>query len=81
MVKTHNHPWHFVAIQISLQPIYLGDLVLDSGRPSAEHVLNVLARLKEAPPPPSVETALRVSAVPLADPERYDSLRTEVSHG
>ena len=57
------------------------DLVLDSGRPSAEHVLNVLARLREGPPPPSVETALQVSAAPLADPERYDSLRTEVSHG
>jgi hypothetical protein len=27
------------------------DLVLETGRPSAEHVLNVLARLREGPPP------------------------------
>ncbi len=54
--------------------------VLESGRPSAEHVLNVLARLQEGPPPESVETALTVEIVPLADPQRYDTLRTEVSH-
>ena len=28
------------------------ELVLESGRPSAEHVLNVLARLSDDPPPP-----------------------------
>ncbi len=56
------------------------ELVLESGRPSAEHVLNVLARLREGPPPRSVETTLIVATVPLADPERYDTLRTEVSH-
>ena len=37
------------------------DLVLENGRPSAEHVLNVLARLKEGPPPQSVETSLTVA--------------------
>jgi transposase len=50
------------------------ELVLESGRPSAEHVLNVLARLTEGPTAPSVTTALTVSTVPLADPQRYDTL-------
>ena len=27
------------------------ELVLESGKPSAEHVLNVLSRLKDGPPP------------------------------
>lgn len=57
------------------------ELVLESGRPSAEHVLNVLGRLKEGPSPPSVETTLHVKTAPIADTQRYDSLRTEVSHG
>ena len=57
------------------------DLVLESGRPSAEHVLNVLARLREGPPPQSVETSLNVATAPIADPQRYDALRTEVGHG
>ena len=57
------------------------DLVLENGRPSAEHVLNVLARLREGPPPASVETALAVDIAPQADPERYDRLREEVAHG
>jgi hypothetical protein len=56
------------------------DLVLESGRPSAEHVLNVLARLREGPPPATVETCLAVGTAPLAEPERYDSLRVEVAH-
>ena len=58
------------------------ELVLESGRPSAEHVLNVLARLRETPPPPSVATDLTVALAPLADPERYDTLHEEaVPHG
>ncbi len=61
------------------------ELVLESGRPSAEHVLNVLARLKEGPPPQSVETGLLVKTAPLVNPQRYDALRAsqdvEVSHG
>ena len=59
------------------------ELVLESGRPSAEHVLNVLARLHEGPPPESVATSLTVALAPLADPQRYDRLRAdaEVSHG
>lgn len=56
------------------------ELVLESGRPSAEHVLNVLGRLREGPPPPAVETSLSVTTAPLADPQRYDSLRGEVTH-
>ncbi len=56
------------------------ELVLESGRPSAEHVLNVLARLREGPPPQAVETSLTVTTAPLADTQRYDSLRSEVVH-
>jgi transposase len=58
------------------------DLVLESGRPSAEHVLNVLARLTDGPVPPSVATALTVTTTPIADPHRYDQLHEdEVTHG
>jgi transposase len=58
------------------------ELVLESGRPSADHVLNVIARLADGPPAPSVATALTVAAAPLADPNRYDTLRDEeVTHG
>ena len=52
------------------------DPVLQSGGPSAEHVLNVLARLHEGLPPDRVDTALVI-----ADTGRYDRLRKEVSHG
>ena len=54
--------------------------VLDSGRPSAEHVLNLVARLNDGPPPPSVATALTVATAPLADPQRYDTLHQEETH-
>ena len=40
------------------------DLVLESGNPSAEHVENVLNRLKAAPPPEPVATHLRVAEAP-----------------
>jgi len=50
-------------------------LVLESGAVSAEHVLNVLARLSAEPVPEQVETALQVSEPPRADTGRYDSLR------
>jgi transposase len=56
------------------------ELALESGRPSAEHVLNLLARLHEGPPPDRVETALTVTTAPLADTARYDHLRPEVTH-
>ncbi len=56
-----------------------------SGRVSVEHVVNVLGRLNAAPVPGSVETALQVMTLPLADTARYDSLRAadsalEVGH-
>ena len=51
------------------------ELVVESGVLSAEHVLNVLARLNASPVPESVQTSLRLKEVPLADPGRYDSLR------
>jgi hypothetical protein len=58
------------------------ELVLESGRPSAEHVLNVLARLTDGPSPASVATALTVTTAPLADTQRYDTLHDEaVTHG
>jgi hypothetical protein len=54
------------------------ELALETGRPSAEHVLNVLARLKDGAP------ALRdlmlpapvLKEEPRADVQRYDSLRS-----
>ena len=54
--------------------------VLESGNPSAEHIENVLNRLKAAPPPGYVQTPLEVSEAPVADTGRYDRLRSEVSH-
>ncbi len=57
------------------------DLVLESGIHSAEHVLNVLARLKQEPIPAQVETSLKLNEEPLADTSRYDSLAVkEESH-
>jgi hypothetical protein len=52
-------------------------LVLETGAVSAEHVLNVLARLNAAPEPEKVETALTLSEPPKADAARYDSLRAD----
>jgi len=55
------------------------ELALESGRPSGEHVMNVLARLKSGAQAPQVTTALTVTEEPLADVDRYDRLRAEVS--
>jgi len=53
------------------------ELALQSGRVSAEHVLNVLARLKESRQPAmEIETSLRLSEPARADVFRYDSLLT-----
>jgi hypothetical protein len=53
------------------------ELVLESGAVSAEHVLNVLARLRsETPPSLSVETSLTLKEAPRADTGRYDRLRS-----
>lgn len=53
------------------------EMALEAGRPSAEHVLNVLARLKDGvgalEPIEAGVPALRQE--PRADVQRYDSLR------
>jgi len=62
--------------KVGLEPVLVAvELVLDSGMVSIEHVLNVIARLNQAPLPESVETNLELKALPLADTGRYDSLR------
>ena len=60
------------------------ELVIESGVLSAEHVLNVLARLNATPIPESVESSLHLREAPAANTGRYDSLRgdamVEASH-
>ncbi len=56
------------------------ELVLESGNPSAEHIENVISRLKSTALPGKVETTLQVAEPPIADTGRYDSLREEVIH-
>jgi len=56
------------------------ELILESGNTSAEHVKNVISRLKEPSPPMSVETSLHVEEAPIADAGRYDRLRKETDH-
>jgi transposase len=57
------------------------ELVLESGVPSAEHVLNMLTRLHQQEVPAQVETSLTLTEEPLADTARYDSLNAgEVFH-
>lgn len=51
------------------------ELVIESGALSAEHVLNVIARLNASPPPASVETSLQLKEPPQANTVRYDGLR------
>jgi hypothetical protein len=54
------------------------DLALQTGRVSADHVLNVLARLKESvTTPQEVSTPLQLSTPAQANLERYDALRNE----
>jgi hypothetical protein len=55
------------------------ELVIESGALSAEHVLNVLARLNATPTPQSVETTLQLNEAPQANTSRYDSLRSTMS--
>lgn len=54
------------------------ELMLETSHISAEHVLNVLARLHEAPRPETIETALQLTEPPLADSQRYDQLHQGV---
>jgi hypothetical protein len=57
------------------------ELLLESGMLSVEHIHNVIGRLNQAPVPVSVETTLQLKQAPIADTERYDTLRgTEVDH-
>ncbi len=54
------------------------ELALESGRPSADHVLNVLARLKDRVPAAAgvaTSAALQLRDEPRADVQRYDRLR------
>jgi transposase len=51
------------------------ELVIESGVLSAEHVLNVLARLNAPPTPQTVESRLDLQEAPVANTGRYDSLR------
>jgi hypothetical protein len=54
------------------------ELALQAGRVSAEHVLNVIARLKEpAPARLEISTPLQLNTPALANLERYDALRNE----
>ena len=61
-----------VAVELALEG-------MRRGRVSVEHVLNVLARLNAEPAPQSAATALQVSTPPLANTERYDSLRNDAT--
>jgi transposase len=55
--------------------------VLDSGVPSAEHILNVLNRLKPPPIQTHISTSLILREEPLANTARYDSLNAkEIDH-
>ena len=54
------------------------ELVLESGVPSAEHIENMLNRLKSPPMPETIDSPLRISEEPIADTGRYDRLREEV---
>ncbi len=53
------------------------ELALEAGRPSADHVLNVLARLKQGAPTEAPLTAAtpQLAEEPRADVHRYDRLR------
>jgi len=51
------------------------ELVLESGAINAQHVTNVLSRLKGSPTIAAVETHLQIEEMPVADTSRYDRLR------
>jgi transposase len=65
------------------------ELALEAGKPSGEHVLNVLARLKDNAPPANLHEALadelargwpvQLRVEPLANVDRYDDLRSSNS--
>mgnify|MGYP001007894992 CR=1 FL=1 len=55
----------------------LGEFALDAGVPSKQHILNLLGRLVEVPPPAPIDApqALVLTIEPVANVMRYDSLR------
>src|SRR3546814_6849826 len=60
-----------------LEPVLVAvELVLESGSLSADHILNVVARLTSTTPPPCVETSLQLKVAPVANTARYDRLRS-----
>ncbi len=63
-----------------LEPVLVAaELALESGKPSGEHVLNVLARLKaggQTGDAQEVKTPLTLTVQPLANVQRYDRLRS-----
>ncbi len=68
-------------LKSGLEPALVAvELVLESGNPSPEHIENVLNRLKSTPTPERVETDLELAEAPIANTERYDSLREEIDH-
>ena len=54
------------------------ELVLESGVLSAEHIENMLNRLKSPPMPETINSPLLIGEEPIADTGRYDRLREEV---
>ena len=54
------------------------ELVVETGALSAQHVLNVVARLSSTAVPDAVQTTMQLKQAPLANTSRYDSLRSEV---
>lgn len=54
------------------------ELVVETGALSAQHVLNVVARLSATGVPDAVQTTLTLKQTPLANTSRYDSLRGEM---
>ena len=63
-----------------LEPVLVAaELALESGKPSGEHVLNVLARLKTGSQFADLQearTPLTLTVQPLANVQRYDRLRS-----
>ncbi len=60
--------------------VVAAELALEAGKPSGEHVLNVLARLKAGGNAQAIEAAatpLRLQVEPLANVQRYDRLRAD----
>lgn len=63
------------AVAVAAEP------VPDSDNTSAEHVRNVLARLREPPAPPPLDTPWRVQEAPVAGTARHGRLhRPEAGH-